>query len=120
MDVDVNTEGLLEVMARPPSRCTIVLVELVRKLNLGDVVRRKKSDFVYHAGETSSCVGAPREAEQTNLIALMVRLHQKHVGVFDMLHWKSVLSLAYRIARLTDHSQTTPNGHVHSSIDTIA
>lgn len=55
-----------------------------------------------HARQTSDGIGATREAKQTDLVTLLVILHQEPICILDM------------------YTETTADGHIHGCADTIA
>ena len=72
IDLHVGGEGSLELFAQPPALFIVLRIHLVRERYLFAVTSGKKSDFLKHTREGTSCESATRETKYTDLISLTV------------------------------------------------
>ena len=68
LDPYIDREGLLELYALVETRFGLAIVHCKRKLQLFEVVRREKSNFLKHASEGASCISTTRETKNTDLV----------------------------------------------------
>ena len=68
LDPYIDREGLLELYALVETRFGLAIVHCKRKLQLFEVVRREKSNFLKHPSEGTSCISTTRETKNTDLV----------------------------------------------------